>query len=987
MAQQKRREHISFETLMIPGTDPDIIAQYQTLAERSEQVQFGLIEEDIIILDTETTGLDPQSCELIQVAAARVRGNTVVATFNEFCKPIGEIPTDIQELTHITPEDVEDARSAAEVVSDLCAFVAGAPVVAHNAGFDRTFLESAAPNGHITDFWVDSLVLARIALPRLSSHRLAYLAELFGADSVSHRADDDVAALIKVWRILLTALCDLPAGLLERLGTMHPEIPWSLRPIFTFLAHEQAGAVFSLGAARDQRIKRRSSISRSDIRDLGSVFYPEPEEIAHEFSLGGLVTRMYEGFEARPGQLALAEAVRKAFAQSTYCVAEAGTGVGKSVAYLVPACAMARQNHVTVGVATKTNALMDQLLYHELPKLERALGQDGKHLTYQALKGYEHYPCLRKLERLSRSSAAEKEGLIHEDSLNMIAILYAFASQSSHGDLDNINLTWKQVPRDEVTTTSAECVKRICPFYPNRCFVHGARRRAEQADIVLTNHALLLRDVMVDGAILPPIRHWVIDEAHSFEQEARRQWARSLSHTHLKHTLETLGAQQTGMLGALSKNLDDTPGATLVHAAVNKAAQAASALFVQLDEFFLTVKQLSALDKSRGGYDVVQVWLGEEVRASDMWSEILESGQSFLINLQNVAHLTQEVVELGQREAEAQDTPPKRTQAVAQSLSELQGSAERLRVWCETLELVLDGANKEYVMSALVNKKQNLLSEELIAERFDVGSVCAELWYPEIESVVYTSATLAIKDDFSHFKDAVGLSNIETDRVQTLQIPSGYDYQNNMSIVVVKDIAPPSTPQYLDDMERFLLEVHRGMGGSTLTLFTNRKEMERLFDRIEPVLTAEGQRLVCQKRGIATRQVRQQFLESQETSLFALRSFWEGFDAAGDTLKCVVIPKLPFPNPNNPLSQERSVRDQRSWFKYDLPESVITVKQAAGRLIRTSTDTGCFIIADTRVLTKAYGQSFLKSLPKSEHMILSVDEVRRYLELFSQVGS
>ena len=311
------------------------------------------------------------------------------------------IPDEITKLTGITNADVADAPAAEEAVAALEGFVQGAPVIAHNAVFDRSFIESVKGGVRVSDIWIDSLALSRIALPRLASHKLSTMAELFGCAAVSHRASDDVDALCGVWRILLCALSDLPGGLMRLLADMHPDVSWPYRPIFSFLAGADPDSVFSLSAARAKVVQADPAPERVDADELPVLHMPSRAEIESCYAPGGLVNRMYPSYEPRQEQIEMAVEVRDALASSTHRVIEAGTGVGKSMAYLVPLAEAARRNKVTVGIATKSNNLADQLMNQELPKLAREL--DGG-LSFCALKGFDHYPCLRKLERLARSS-------------------------------------------------------------------------------------------------------------------------------------------------------------------------------------------------------------------------------------------------------------------------------------------------------------------------------------------------------------------------------------------------------------------------------------------------------------------------------------------------------------------------------------------------------------------------------------------------------
>lgn len=302
----------------------------------SQDAIVWLIEEDVIVLDTETTGLSVQDNELIEISAARLSGREVVDRFDTFVHPKQLIPAEITELTSITNADVADAPSAVEAVAALADFVGGCPVIAHNATFDRSFIESVKGGVNVSDIWIDSLALSRIALPRLASHKLSFMADLFGCDSVSHRANADVDALCGVWRVLLVALTDLPQGLMARLADMHTDVPWSYRPIFSFLAGQNPGSIFSLAAARANVLKADRADDRVDADELPVLKMPSREEIEADYAPGGLVNRMYTTYEPRDEQIAMAVEVRDALVTGTHRVIEAGTGVGKSMAYLVP---------------------------------------------------------------------------------------------------------------------------------------------------------------------------------------------------------------------------------------------------------------------------------------------------------------------------------------------------------------------------------------------------------------------------------------------------------------------------------------------------------------------------------------------------------------------------------------------------------------------------------------------------------------------------
>lgn len=949
---------------VLPGTPGFVIEQYATLAERAKNRSFGLIEDDVIVLDTETTGLSCAENELIEISAARLRGCEVVDRFDTFVHPNGLIPPEITELTSITNADVAHAPRAEEAVAALEEFVQGCPVIAHNATFDRSFIESVKGGVRVSDIWIDSLALSRIALPRLSSHKLATMAELFGCAAVSHRASDDVEALCGVWRILLCALTDLPGGLMRLLADMHPDVRWPYRPIFSFLAGERQGETFSLEAARAQVMQADAEPDHIDADELPGLTMPRRDEIELRYAPGGLVNDMYASYEPRAEQIVMASEVRDAFATSTHRVIEAGTGVGKSIAYLVPAAEAAKRNKITVGIATKSNNLTDQLMYQELPKLAREL--DGG-LSFCALKGFDHYPCLLKLESL----AAGREITTNRDpadTLTAIAVLYAFACQSPTGDLDSLGIRWRSVNRADLTTSSRECARGNCHFFNRGCFVRCARRRAAKADIVVTNHSLLFRNVAADGKILPPIRHWIIDEAHSVEKEARRQWALSVSADESRMVFERLGGAQSGALGRLTHALASSDAATLFLGLGAKAASSASRASLAMAELFEAVRELSRNGKA-DGYADANIWIGPELRAHRGWEYFEPTARTAI---------------------DALDEAGKNLSSLAESVGaenpemviEVADGARRIKEMKSTLSLILEGADEHYVYSLQVNKARRAGGEALTAERMDIGEALAEQWLPEMHSVVFTSATVTVSNSFDHFNHSVGLDRLPKGSFSCVQLESSYNFQENMAVVVAGDIPDPrDRDAYLAAMENLLVDVHMAMGGSTLTLFTNRRDMEDLYGRVEPRLSRQGLELACQLRGTSVKRLRDRFLSEESSSLFALKAFWEGFDASGATLRCVVIPKLPFANPTEPLSCERNVREERAWAKYSLPDAVLEVKQAAGRLIRTSTDRGVLVLADSRLLSKGYGKKFLSSLP-SQFQRIDAEQVGRYIKLW-----
>lgn len=944
--------------LLIPGTDEDVIAHYATLSSRAHDESFGLVEDEYAILDTETTGFSVERDQLIEIAAAIMRGPEIVARFSTYVNPGTSIPIHIQELTHITDEDVKGAPNPTAAVAELIAFVGERDVVAHNAPFDKAFICASAPYGsYLTErsAWLDSVELARIALPRLKAHNMAALSQAFDAPASTHRATADVEALCVVWRVLLVALSDLPVGMLAYIADIFPKTEWPLRKVFRQIALRDPTEQFSLPRIRDERMKAFEPRQKIDADGLNGIYrIPGEEEIVREFSPAGIAGRMYNAYEPRDEQVSMACEVVKAFETSTHRAIEAGTGVGKSVAYLLPQALLAKRNNVICGVATKSNALLDQLVYHELPLLSRSV-EGG--IQYVALKGYDHYPCLRKLMRF----AGEDLRFDTTAPPVMVAMLLTYVAQSSQGDLDALSLYWKDLPRNEICASAEDCLHHKCNYY-SRCLLHGARKMARSADIVVTNHALFFCDIMADGGILPPIRHWVVDEAHSVETEARRQLSPTVGARTLFTVLDAL-VSSNGTLALLRRKATTLDGGAVLVGMLTGAEKEARAIQVITESFFSFVKDLSELAET-SSYEWVDLWINDRVRDSGAWGVVASTGSALSKRLETLWTTCRDVVSYSEQFPD-----------LLESQGDLAGLAARINEIRCAIDLILDGTQSDYVYSAELCRREDVQGEKLVASRIDIGAVLIEGLYPNVKSVIYTSATIATGESFDYFARAAGLDRLSPEQWSSRRLSSSYDFENNMTVYLPTDISEPSAPAYKSDLEQLLFTIHVAMGGSVLTLFTNRREMEYLYERLEKRLRERNIEVICQSRGYSAKRLRDEFLSDEHLSLFALRSFWEGFDAVGDTLRCVIIPKLPFGRPNDPLSCERRLREKDAWRRYALPEAIIDMKQAAGRLIRSSTDRGCLILADNRLLTKRYGNAFLKALPTQKRFIMDSDAI------------
>lgn len=974
------------------GTPDSTCLRYASLKEMAAQADYGRLDRNIVVLDTECTGLSFTHDELIQIAAARMEHGEITEWFVTFVNPGKFIPEEITHLTGIANEDVIGAPTPEEALSSLVDFVGDAYVVAHNAAFDKNFV-TKHPEGYplLENVWIDSLDLARISLPRMKSHRLLDLVRAFEAPLSTHRADADVEATCVIFRILLAAVQAMPAALVSQIAKLSDPKDWPTQVVFEYFddLNAQKGCaveegmvdvdrVFSLRSMRRQAVSNIRAAAKYDADEIASdplreLVFPSQDEIASCFDEQGLIGGLYQPFERRQEQVDMSCAVVNALSKSENLVVEAGTGVGKSMAYLLPLAMTAKRNNVTVGVATKTNALLDQLIYHELPALSDALGG----LSYAALKGFSHYPCLHKVDKLVAEGAKVKEIAGKEVSqAPAIAALLSFIEQTVYDDIDALKIDYRSVPRWSITTTSHDCLRRKCPYFGTSCFVHGARRRAEAADVVVTNHTLMFCDLKADGGLLPTARHWVVDEAHGAENEARRAFSLTLAAEDILRVANRLSSSEAtrNPFVRAERTVAASCGEeaqTLLYALGAKAKSAGASFAASGTEFAHHMKDLLFFDDTKGnkGYEYVELWVNPGVRNSATFQALAGLGKTMCEDMEKLIAASQNMVAFLDDFDEA-SAVQRDIASMAMSLKEMLGAAE----------VVLGPASDGYAYSATLSRRKDRVCERLEALLLNVGAALQDKMYSQTHSVVFASATLAIGDSFSSFQDALGLNSSPESRTQTLKLASSYDFDSNMTVYIPSDIPEPNELAYLPALQNLLIGLHRAQNGSLLTLFTNRREMESSYDVVQPALKQDDLRLVCQKWGVSVKGLRDEFLSNEHLSLFALKSFWEGFDAPGSTLRGVVIPKLPFSKPTDPLSCERAARDDAAWRHYVLPSAVIEVKQAAGRLIRKADDRGILVLGDKRLVSKSYGKVFIDSLPSRNVKVMTCADIIRDVE-------
>jgi ATP-dependent DNA helicase DinG len=705
-----------------------------------------------------------------------------------------------------------------------------------------------------------------------------------------------------------------------------------------------------------------------------------PGRIAAELGPDGPIARSLRGYEHRHDQIRMAEKVAETFAEGGVLAVEAGTGTGKSLAYLVPAIHWSREHDERSIVSTNTINLQEQLIRVDLPFLAEHLGVT---FTAALVKGRGNYLCVRKAAEVGASPAL----LLDDAARDEIRSILEWAEETVDGSLADLPFVPRPDAWEAVVAEHDDCLRSRCPDY-DRCFFYKARREAAAADLLIINHHLLLSDlalrsVLPDDAasgILPPASRLVIDEAHHLEDVTTDHFGAELTLRRIERPLARLQhprAAERGVLPALREKLLSLGAAedrlTAMGAArwieglrprVSELARHATGLF---DRLLLEVA--SALPRSGGGSasgegasntEELQIRVVWEIRESAFWKVVVETVQELV---QSIDAFIAEVAPVLERIAMLSPSSAEATLFLATQLEALAG---RLRaVALELMSFVADTPDlcRWFSVRRRLSHSPSLV---LAFAPVEAGPKLRDTLFQTFESVVLTSATLSVEKRFDYLCERTGLSLLPEGRVATLRLESPFHFADQALIAVPADVPPPDAPGYeqtLQDVVRRTIEASRG---GAFVLFTSYSALARAHEALAPVLRSRG--LPVLRQGESGRNLLlERFRRDRSSVLFATDSFWEGVDVRGEGLRAVIIARLPFRVPSEPIFVARcealEERGGDPFADYALPQAVIKLRQGFGRLIRAHDDTGVVVIADSRLARKRYGTVFLNSLP------------------------
>ncbi len=915
----------------------------------------------------------------------RFRGDERLGTFESFVNPERKLSDFIVGYTGITQADVDTAPLFAEVIPELSDFIGDAPIVGHNVGFDLGFL--AAGGLRLSNPTSDTWDLAYVLRPGASAYGLAKIAAELGVNhDRPHRALEDAVVTGRLFMALVKEANALETDLLA-------EIDRAARRSNARLAYVAAGLVdqrlAELAAGREgdaaptigfdlagikARIQRAPALRPA--KEPGPV---DADEVAAMLGEDGPMAASLPGFEHRAEQVAMARAVAEAVNAGASggngrLIVEAGTGVGKSLAYLLPAVIYALQNDARVVVSTNTINLQEQLLSKDLPVLMRALeaagveGVDPNKLRATQLKGRSNYLCLNRLLRLRASESPS------EPEARMFSKLLVWLRDTKTGDRSELNLGGRPVaaPWDRLSAQGAS----DCNGVSGVCFLRAARERAASAHLVIVNHALLMADLATDNSILPEHDVLIIDEAHHLEESATRQLGFELSLPAMQEHLTSIsgdGGLLATAVGVLKgESVADSRRQTVQKVADDTAAMAPKvreALADLLGDIGSVANDAGPDDRKgsqRPGGRSQDIRITSATRAQPAWSDLEAKWEKVDLAL---AELSVELTHLLTALDDLEEANLPGYEGLLVETAEAFQANDQMRAHMAEF---FPHPNKDSVYWVARSARQGRRPPELSlnAAPLHVGTTLEEMVYSRTGTVVMTSATLAADGKFDHLVDRTGFEDAEH-----LLVGSPFDYPNAALVCLPEDVPEPSSWAYQGAVEQAIVDAAVAAGGRTMALFTSYASLQQAAQAVRPALAPQDIAVLAQGTDGTPHRIVADFLANPKSVILGTSSFWEGVDLAGESLQVLLVARLPFSVPTDPIFSARSELFEDSFRQYAVPEAVLRLRQGFGRLIRTGSDRGVAVILDRRIVSKGYGKTFVRSLPPATFAQLPLQDI------------
>lgn len=923
-----------------------------------------------VVIDLETTGNLPKKGDrIIQFAAVVIEKGKITKKYSSFLHPQKKIPLFIEELTGINNEMVENAPLFSEIAHEVVSLLENAYFVAHNVLFDLSFLQEELIHAGHEGFYgpvLDTVELARILYPTADGYKLTDLADKENLNhDRPHQADSDAFVTAELFLRFYDKLLSLPIntfGQLSKLsGGLKSDIHQLLDEILIEKDKRLEGLPDQLESYNGLILKRIPPVLHKENETENNPFPENNREKEVVFQ------KAIPSYKKRDGQFQMMDHIYQSFLDKKHVVIEAGTGIGKSLGYLYPAVFIAQKKKTPIVVSTHTIQLQEQLLKKEIPQLQKAV---PFHVKSVILKGKNHYINLKKF-----AYALENENDNYDTTLTKMQILI-WLLETETGDCDELNLSsggmlfWNKIKNDYFDgLNNGEWLEK--DYYLR------ARKAAEDADIIITNHSLLLADLINKQNILPQHDYVILDEGHHFGKAASKFFGKSLDYLSIRLLLSRLGRYEDQQLFyKMEKQLGQIEGNKegIIHTV--ELNQLLADLFYETDEFFKRIVFFAKRrNKDHKGINRLRIKLtGNEKEATPVFL----SAERCIFFLKDICgQIEKRLFLLKTNEKTFTTDQMSQYEKLISCLNDLSMLKKDFQ------EVILGNSSQIRWIEMDLRSTQNATT--IYVQPISISQCLGEQFFNRKKGVVITSATLTVNQSYDFILKELGL---DLKRTNVVTIPSPFDYRKQVRMLIPKDlpeITDVSVDEYVISITEQIISIAEATMGRMLILFTSNEMLQKTYDLIkESGFLSEFSILAHGITSGSKYRLTKYFQKYEKAILLGSSSFWEGIDIPGSDLSCLIMVRLPFSPPDEPYTEAKcnfiTQKGGNAFTEFTLPEAVLRFKQGFGRLIRTETDRGILIVFDKRIVSTKYGRTFLQSIPEVQIQCEPINEIVPFIK-------
>ena len=692
-------------------------------------------------------------------------------------------------------------------------------------------------------------------------------------------------------------------------------------------------------------------------------------DVDEYFGENGAIHKNFGKFEVRREQYEMAKSIENSMNENKKLIVEAGTGTGKTIAYLLPTLLYAIENNLKVIVSTNTINLQEQLVNKDIPLLKKIIDED---FNYQIVKGRGNYLCKRKLYNID---VTEKETDTEEEKTekNIIRNLIDWDKNVTRtGDRNELKYEISNSIWEKVNSEADMCKGVKCPYY-SKCHFFNARKNVVDATLLIVNHHMFFADLAIRNqtgfytnySILPNYDIVVFDEAHNIEDTARNYFTFETSKISFGRLMgniynrRVVNSSNGGAIIRLMTYLNES----LSSEEYEKVDELKEDVIAELNVFYdkgidIFDKLIYLFSENKDNREIKIKIDKQKMRSNKAFREVMEINSQFKESYGNlVIRINKFLNTVSNYNLEDKEG----------FLFEFSRYYERLKQYYKKFEFILEGKEEGYVYWANVTTVRP--NVKLYATPFDISDELNDNLFTKMDRMVFTSATLAVDNKFDYYKKSIGLMKENRRKIDEKIVKSPFDYEKQMKVYIPEDALDPTNIEFIRDLEEFIEGVIKSTKGHCFLLFTSYSTLNFLYNQLKSRFSEKEYTLIKQN-DFPRHEMIEIFKNSKNPILFGTDSFWEGVDVQGEQLKSVIITKLPFKVPNDPVTEAiiENIRKngQNPFNDYQVPQAVIKFKQGVGRLIRSKTDSGNIIILDNRIIKKMYGKKFLATLPRNK---------------------